>query len=320
MTAPYYIVMNSSQHSSSKNNSFNAKITLDQKNNGSVTLDYNRLTVNQEQFVKKGLRICTKEKRPFSFMDFKELSQGNFRQFVHKLSDYIERVGKSNPQFYKIKGVELPGDTRRITTEGMGVGEQFYEILLTLQYVQPMIHDIKVKVESNDLHTNLLQNGCSSNPSNNSIKVNVPYTDNNITTKIFVYPKTVQIDIGCTYRPIVYDPSGMLLLHEHLSKISCYLSEISGTLLPPAQKWIITQYHMNKDGKEELSGSMFNFTVEEVVSGMLRFYSKKMPDGKTIPRLEQIVTPRTSVADEMKKAMFGLEANPNPPPSKESLT
>jgi len=185
----------------------------------------------------------------------------------------------------------------------MGVGDKFNDLLLLLGQEEPKIHDIKVKVENNELHHILVSQGATVDDHNHSIKINFDSNDNNVTTKILVYPKTIQIDIGCTYKPLVYDVKTFFYLHEHLSKISYHLFTLSGVSLPPADEWIFTHYHMNKDGSVAWNGQSFHFTVEEVGSGMIRFYSKKMQDGTVIPRLEQIQTPQNSLDQEMKKAM-----------------
>lgn len=41
-------------------------------------------------------------------------------------------------------------------------------------------------------------------------------------------------------------------------------------------------------------------TWEEVEDGLRRFYSKYMPDGRIIPRLEQIRTPKRTVNEEVE--------------------
>jgi len=84
------------------------KLTLTSKNNASVTLDINTYSKSLQQFLKQATKINVKEQRPFSYLDYPNLKQGNFRQIVHKFGDNIERVGKGHPRFYKLKGVTLP--------------------------------------------------------------------------------------------------------------------------------------------------------------------------------------------------------------------
>jgi len=87
----------------------------------------------------------------------------------------------------------------------MGDTNNLMEFLETLQDQPPKIHDIKIKVSEN-IHTSLKEKRCTVNTHNHSILVKyIPITDNNISVKALVYPKTIQIDIGCTFRPIVFD-------------------------------------------------------------------------------------------------------------------
>jgi len=182
--------------------------------------------------------------------------------------------------------------------------EEFVKLLSTLKDQPAKIHDIKIRIDNSELHEMLLQKGCHKDRHNHSIKVNFETIDNNITTKVLIYPKTIQVDIGCTYKPLIYDIKTIWYLHEHLSKISYHLTGLSGVILPTVDNWIITHYHFNKDGSEAYNGQNFHYTVEDVNTGFIRFYSKLMKNGKSIPRLEKIQTPQTPLKDEMKRAMF----------------
>lgn len=285
-----------------KNNSSKSKITKTKKNNSFVTLDSNTLPRVRKQFYEKAKQICEKERRPFSFMDFPLIKHNNFRQIIHKIKPLVEVVCKGHPAFYKIKGIELPGDSHKITLNHM-VGEDFLRILDSLKLREFMIHDIRIKVNDSSLYQKLTECKATKDPRNGSFTVNVPEFDNNIIAKIHIYSNTIVIFLGCTYNPLVYNQSTIWYLHEYLSKISYHLTSL-GALLPPVNTWICTHYHMNKDGSESLSGHSFHFTFEEVSSGMFRFYSKKMLDGKTIPRLEYLQSPNRTLFEEMKSTLF----------------
>lgn len=188
------------------------------------------------------------------------------------------------------------------------MGDDFCRLLDSLKLKEPMIHDIRVKINDTSLHQRLTNMGTTKNPKNGSFTVGIPPFDNNITTKVSVYPETILVMLGCTYKPLIHNPSSMWFIHEHLSKISYHLTSL-GAVLPSVNEWVITHYHLNKDGSQSLSGQTFHYTVEEVASGMLRFYSKSMPDGSTIPRLEQLRSPNRSLSDEMRIAMFASSNN-----------
>jgi len=70
--------------------------------------------------------------------------------------------------------------------------------------------------------------------------------------------------------------------------------------IPHVSKWIITHHHFGKDGTITLSSQNFHYTFEEFSAGMIRFYSKDFPDGSVKARVEQIITPRRSLQEELE--------------------
>lgn len=298
---------NSFTYSNTFNNDHtnNHKITLTPNNHAKpITLDHT-YGKGTQQFVDRAYYLNTVKKIAFCYHDYPLLSPVNFRRITHELGDNIERVGKGRPQLYKLKGIQLPGDTRKITLKPMRVEEEeFVKLLESLKDQPPKIHDIKIRIDNSELHEALLLKGYSIDTHNHSIKDNFETIDNNITTKILIYPKTIQVDLGCTYRPLIYDIKTVWYLHEHLSKVSYHLAGLSDVVLPPVNEWIFTHYHFGKDGTEEYNGQNFNYTIEDVNTGFIRFYSKLMKDGKRYPRLEQTQTPHTTFEEEMKRAMF----------------
>ncbi|MBI3639689.1 MAG: hypothetical protein HY223_05170 [Thaumarchaeota archaeon] len=278
---------------------------IHKKSNRSVTDRRNGSRYDIDQFYKRALYICEKEKRPFSFTDYENLTQGNFRQYIHRSRDKIETVKKGRPTLYKVKGIELAGDSHRITNRGTGGIPEFDHLLESLRDQPPMIHDIHLKFES-DVHSKLVSMGLSVNPTNHAIE-NLRYAslDNNINTKILVYPKLTLIIIGCTLKPFIYDISGVLSLFSHLSQVQFYLSGLTNheSTIPDVKTWIVTRYDFNKDGSESVSGGPFCREFENVSTGLIRFYLKKMPNGERIPRLEQTRTPGKSISDIVEEIL-----------------
>lgn len=273
------------------------------ESNGSVTLFRNTnrcFTKSEKIFLEKALSINVEEKRPFSYHDFTHLSPVNFRKIIHGLKDQVVLHIKSRPCFYKIKEIDLPGDSHKVTQRVMG-GEMM-KLLQKLREQPPKIHDLKLKFDS-DLHTHLVSRGASTHSQNHSIKVNVPYFDQNIIVKLLVYPKTVQLDIGCTFKPFIYDLSGIFELSSLLGRICGHIDAIAGNAVkyPPVTQWIITHYHFGKDGSEAYNGQVFHRTYEEFGSGLVRIYSKTMPSGEKILRAEQIFTPHITLNQELDR-------------------
>ncbi|QMU53784.1 MAG: hypothetical protein GKS07_01970 [Nitrosopumilus sp.] len=276
------------------------------KNNQKITDVSNvipNITKQVKIFYDKALAINTVEQRPFSCSDYPNLSGENYRQYIQKLRPVLEKTHNSRPAFYKIKGVYLSGDSHKITVSPTGDAADLIAILKSLKSQPAKIHDIKIKINA-CIHEGLIQKGCTPHEQNNSILVkNLPVTDNNMTLKALVYPKIIQIDVGCSYKPIVYDVKSLLYLCEILAQASMSLMHLSGCTLPPVNEWMITHYHLNKDGNYAINGQTFHFTVGDVSTGLIRYYSKSMPDGTLIPRVEQITTPSTSLFEEMKNVI-----------------
>lgn len=180
-------------------------------------------------------------------------------------------------------------------------------LLENLKEQPPAIHDLKFSIDS-DIHQ-YLKDSYPVNQSNNGIKLHIPLFDKKIIVKAMIYPKKLQLDIGCSYRPFVYDLSGMLDLCSILGQIWNYLHIISyiDAQIPHISSWIITHYHFGKDGSETYSGKSFHMTYDDAFQGMVRFYSKKYPDGKVIPRLEGIFTPKISLEQELLRIEESLK-------------
>lgn len=284
---------------------FNLHITSDVNSHSSEINDlltnlaneYGFLTKSSQKFLRRAIEINVLEQRTFSFGDF-DYSQPNFRQKILRFRRSIEVVQKSVPCFYKIKGTKLPLDSHRLTNGDMGGSEEFFDILSVLQSQPPAIHDIKIQFESK-LHDGLIKKGATMDPRNKSIKVDIPKFDFNMTIKVLTYPKTTQIDVSCTYRPILYGPAGLFDLFEILNNVSNYLQGLGGVELPRVGTWVITHYHFGKDGTQELNGERFHYSVSDVLGAFAKFYSKTMPDGRTIARVEEIRTPRRNIIDEI---------------------
>lgn len=183
----------------------------------------------------------------------------------------------------------------------MWVKQDLFKVLERLDNQAAKIHDIKLQFDSN-IHEVLERQGYSANSKNRCIILaNIPIRNKEISVKALVYPNTVQINIGCSYSPIIYERDSMLNLHEILTEISLYLYDLGATYIPPVNDWMITHYHLNKDGTDiDLNGKSFHITIANATEGFIRYYSKEMPDGSLIPRIEQIRRPHQTFANELQ--------------------
>jgi len=273
----------------------NTNVTL-QGNSGSRSF-------KMQKFLDDARKFNISQQRPFCYKDF-AISHSTFRKNIHHLGDCIETVICSKPCFYKVRGVKLPGDIRKVTFRPTGGIAPLNEILESLRDQPPMIHDIKIKISTN-IHSTLVAKGCTVSKSNKGILMSVPVSSNNIVAKVSVYPHTTQIDIACSFKPITYDVESMIELLGILKEVSLYITQLSGISLPPVGQWIITHYHFNKDGSVEANGSSFHISVTDTVAGFVRLYTKKLPNNKTITRLEKTVLPNIPLTELMVQVANG---------------
>ena len=271
------------------------------------TYHIGKITSARRKFLNIGYDINTKQKISFCLEDFREkgYSDVNFRQYIHKLHDMIDTVTKSNPVFYKLKGIILSIHDEKITHRTMGEGiRTLKDILLELKYLPPMIHDIKLKFKSENLHRILLANGCKAHPQNKQIRLD--YTLNEISTiaVITVYPKSVQIHISNSYNPIMFDSDGILRLSTSLGSIFEFIHNkaLGFASIPHCLDWIIYHYHFNKD-QITVSGKSTEITVADFNDIFTRYYKKTMHNGTTVDRLERIETSNTSIKEMMDDAL-----------------
>ena len=284
-------------------------LTLTLQTNAKLTLrpnaNHDHRTKSQKHFLDRAESICKIEQRLFCCEDF-TLSKVNFRQKILELKPYIEKIVGGHPSFYKIKGIDIPGDLHSITLKPTGVDtSQLEKILLNCKNQPPCIHDLRFKIESN-LHEKLLQKRLTPNKYNNSILITndlIPSPDSTLNIKLIVYPKHVQLIVGCSTKPIIYNHSSIQNLVFNLGRYMELLRSFVDDLfvIQPVSKWITTAFHLNKDGSFELQGSNFHYYFEDVSNLLTRIYSKYL-DGKIKARVEQTLTVNKPFGELVKDA------------------
>ena len=256
-----------------------------------------------QEFARK-CRSINRQDDYFCCNDYPELTGGNYRQLIHRLRSFLVCEIKGNPCYYRFKEEKTSFDRDDLTLEGMVVGTNMDKILRNVRIQPPAIHDIKLKFHSKQLHPYLMKIGkYKENPHNKGIFLPQNKIERHIVADIAIYPQTTVIDIGCTYKPIVYDLRGSLKLIGILQEI--YASLIFDTDgeakdIPHTLKWIVTNYHFNRDSMEEYSGLAFTRTFEDFAGGVIRYYCKEFPDGKRKIRQEKIRSPKCSIEEEIK--------------------
>ena len=149
----------------------------------------------------RGLKINKDEGRPFCNRDFPDIKGASYRKCIQYLKPYLELVSNSTSNFWKFCGVEIAGDSHKVTYGDMGVGDDFYNLLEQHKHEQPMIHDIKLKFKAIGVYDALVKRGCTVDKSNKRIPIGFTCIDNNFVIRSSVYPSTIQIDISNTFKP-----------------------------------------------------------------------------------------------------------------------
>lgn len=292
-------------------NNFDLTLSLTELIN---TYHVGKITRAQRKFLQMAYDVNTKQKISFCVEDFREngYTGTQFRQYIHQLKDMIIIEKKSNPVFYKLKGIALSTHDKKITDKGMMVGVELLEYnLKQLKGLVAMMHDIALSFKSDNLHILLQNNGYFSSTSNHMIKLKHFFDELNSDVTFCIYPKSVQIHLSSTYNPIIHDPEGILKLGMILGHVRQYLIGKSQELanIPLCGDWIVYHYHLNKDGPA-CSGKTFEITVSDFDSTMMRYYTKKMPDGTTKNRMEAIQTPNIHVTQFFRDTL-GLDEKNN---------
>jgi len=276
-------------------NANSSSVTLNSKYNANCNaIDNANLARSLKQFYNDATDFCKIQQRPFCFKDF-NIKPGNFRQKISLLKEYIIPVVKGRPTFYKVKGIDFPLESKFVTLNPMRLS-RIQAILEDCKDQPPMIHDIRFKIESN-LHEKLLDKGLTPNKNNHSILLNnITTPDSSLNFKLLVYPKHIQLIIGCTLNPIINDIAGIqnlvFNLGQYITMLKLFVNDTF--FIQPISKWTHTHSHLNKDGSFELSGESFHCSFEDYTGALYRIYSKAFPDGKRI-RVEKVNTKKATL-------------------------
>jgi len=262
----------------------------------------------------------------FCYADYPELTEGNYRQLILRLRPILVCEIKGKPCYYRFRDEKTTFDRDDLTYEGMVVGTNMDKILRDVKIQPPAIHNIKLMFSTKQLYPQFIKTGkYNVDPHNGGVFLPKVRIERHIEASVTLYPSKTIIDIGCTYKPIVYDTKGALKLIGILQQIySSLIIDTNGEALdiPHPLNWIVTNYHFNRDSKEEFSGATFNRTFEDFAGGIIRYYCKEFPDGKRKLRQERIKSPNCSVEDEIKnmhRADKFLYSNEKPEMSQEEV-
>jgi len=194
------------------------------------------------------------------------------------------------------------GQTIKIPSRGTGV--DLIKHIVAAANEMPTMHDIKIQIENTDLHQHLEKQGFPQHNKNKGIKLQMSSSDTNSTVRIQVYPKTIQIDIGCTDDPVPLLPAGAVRLAKLLDQIHRFLCKESlhQAEIPEIGKWLLTHQHRAHDGNISYDAEKFHILCESALGKVTRAYSKESKNGTSFVRVEEIRTERICV-DELLNLM-----------------
>ena len=253
-----------------------------------------------KQFLRIAWDINVIEHNTFTFLDFPSMTKGNFQQYVNVLlKDYVETKTKTRPQYYRLKGIVLDDLTNRESIYDISI--EWDRIVKKCKEQPPAFHNIRVETYVSLLYPNYLKFG-KKPQKNGQITIKIPSIDNRFDSKVTVFPKgRIYFFIGCTHDPLPYSPAGFNDLIEYLTKVILFLMSDSETdfKYSPVRTWRLSYFHFNKDFKFE--SPVMKYTIDSLQEHS-RVYLHRFPDGSHAYRIEEDVSPKTTIEEEQEKS------------------
>ena len=186
----------------------------------------------------------------FTYLDF-GLKPNTFQKRMTRLKPFFEPVLRSSLGFYKLRGIEMYNDVRKYPRGVIPnpIHPDFETILNQVQEKPLFMHDLRIQTKVVGLYENLIENNQKPHPKNHSITLNL-YCGERFAVKVNIYKTgTLQVMIGCSREPIIYELWGFTELTSVLGSVSKQLEIISGNYFysEPIPKWRIVYYHLNND-------------------------------------------------------------------------
>lgn len=280
----------------------------------SVTVNCHESHKKQQYSVKWLVNVVEKINRmgeDAQSSDFPQLTKENFRKLSERArkKGLIEYSSKGKTPTFVKKGFEISKNRKSVTFEGMGLGKKFEKLLRDARLEHPKMHDIRFYFTCESIYDVIL----SYNPTKvakNTGGIHLPeYTlGDYVSSTVIVNRKSIEVSIKCSRNPLIVNQSGALQLIRHLEKIRSFLiafSHCDNNDIPDILSWTVKSFHFNKDSHRPISMNMpFEYRVDEVTTGFIRFYSKVFPDGKKGTRLEVLRQPNkpvSQITDEMTR-------------------
>jgi|SRR5215204_2992699 len=181
-----------------------------------------------------------------------------------------------------------------------------YKIIKDLYLGKKSIHDIRLRLQVQDIWIHLLSQYYIPNSNNEDICI-LNGEENNIKFSVTVHSTdTISISLGCTHFPIEIDVNGIMrlwntfaVIEERLrSKVNCDTIKILSH-----KSWMVTMWHFSKDALPSYAGERFNAEFGTVKEILIRIYTKKWRDGKTRIRIEKQEYPMKTIENAIEEKL-----------------
>ena len=283
-------------------------------------------------------QIVLLERRPFSYIDFKDfeilnrnykVAHGTFRNKISKLvkKGIVELEYNSKLSFYSLAGIHFGNTMIRNLTGNTGVigATQLIDFIQELPLENKSIHDIHMKFSVPDIWTvisSLPKYNKRINPKSKDIKLDPIVTEELKIITTIHHTDTVTVIVGCSFNPVsLEEVSGIIRLSSGLirteERISRVVDECGEKLpggyeripIPSHERWVVTLWHFGKDSKKEYTGEGFSVTFGYAKEALIRIYTKEKNPGKKTIRLEAQHSPNNSLYKAIQEKINSNDTN-----------
>jgi len=187
---------------------------------------------------------------------------------------------------------------QKSSNKGIGVAPTIQNAVNEANTQNNAMHDFRIIYPSKEIFQNAIKMGIKPNSNNKGIFKNAIHVTEEITTNIAIYPKKVDITLGCTQNPIPYNAKGAKQLLDHIVLINNLLSKTYQTdnNIDPLEL-IVFYYHLNQDGTTKLSKEKLCRTTTDNSGEKTRDYAKTFDDCTRRMRIEQTITDRIPLGE-----------------------
>lgn len=273
--------------------------------------------------------IVLSEHKPFCYLDFLQfevngfehsMSHGTFRNKIFKLiqKGEVEISYRSVQTFYTLKGHKF-GKPMTPNHAGVSVSTSNNSLALLLQNLalgKNSIHNIRLRFKVDGLWSLAAENSAFVVKSfSKDIRIGA-WQVGDLFIRVMVHrTNTVSVTVGCSYKPIVADVGGVILISNALTRLEERISALMNTAvsfvgkdrdtfrIPDHKGWIVTMWHFGADSITEHAGRDFHMSWEVAEDALIRAYTKDMKDRKRRIRIEKQEYPNKPLSQALEEKL-----------------